>query len=273
MADRIFGDARLKKLALGQERLANTMAQLIHTIQNPNGGRSSSKEVDNSQSSKVDNIATWYEEYRALPKKIRDAMSFSEFMGISKGRSRPKPRSQTTQEEKLGLQISSMKISQFDEGLKHEPREIMEHVSQGKSSLIFNDISLVSNGCLWQIVEKKSDLHKGKEDDITEGYVHGGKALPVPHDYFQFAGNFQTAVTKEQIDEGIHKEQSQFRHHPKKGKNPLMFYDSLLNSNGHTGQPHKEVKSDLLRTYEDDIMRERRAPLRYFLSVVPNSKF
>ncbi|KAH9292178.1 hypothetical protein KI387_042637, partial [Taxus chinensis] len=75
-------DARIERLALGQERLANTMARLIHTIQGSNGGRISSKEVMNSPSSKGSNIGTWYEEYRALPEKIRDALPFAEFVKL-----------------------------------------------------------------------------------------------------------------------------------------------------------------------------------------------
>ncbi|KAH9307010.1 hypothetical protein KI387_011414, partial [Taxus chinensis] len=43
-----------------------------------------------------------------------------------------------------------------------------------------------------KIEGEKSDLHEVYEDDIMEGYVHEGSALPVPHDYFQFARNFQT---------------------------------------------------------------------------------
>ncbi|KAH9318450.1 hypothetical protein KI387_020219, partial [Taxus chinensis] len=45
----------------------------------------------------------------------------------------------------------------------------MEHESQGKSSLMLNDVSLVSNGCVRLNVKKISDLHKGKEDALEEG--------------------------------------------------------------------------------------------------------
>ncbi|KAH9314910.1 hypothetical protein KI387_023537, partial [Taxus chinensis] len=98
---------------------------MIHTLQYPNGGSSSSKEVNNSQPSKVDNIATWYEEYRALLENIRDAMSFVEFMRVSKGRSRPKPWSRATQEEELGLQVMEEYIMQVEEGeiMEFEPKK------------------------------------------------------------------------------------------------------------------------------------------------------
>ncbi|KAH9308346.1 hypothetical protein KI387_036257, partial [Taxus chinensis] len=82
MMDRIFSEARLKKLALGQERLANTLARLVHTIQGSNGGSTSSKEAINALSSKGSNISTWYEGYRALPEKICDALSFPEFVKL-----------------------------------------------------------------------------------------------------------------------------------------------------------------------------------------------
>ncbi|KAH9295870.1 hypothetical protein KI387_039458 [Taxus chinensis] len=40
--------------------------------------------------------------------------------------------------------------------------------SQGNSSLIFNDIPLVSNDCMGQCVEENSDLHKDKKDEVGD---------------------------------------------------------------------------------------------------------
>ncbi|KAH9288214.1 hypothetical protein KI387_032331, partial [Taxus chinensis] len=211
-------------------------------------------------------IATWYEEYRALSEKIRDAMSFFDFVVVSKERSRCKPKSQATHEEELGLQViekkqpieepmtqveekkiveleskkeeeqskllgiereqptealeapiaiakvkfstdyqnCSVNTSQFDEGLKHKLEEIVEHVCLGKRCSTFNDISLVSNWCSWQIVEKRPGLHNGKEDEITKEYIHREKALLILHDYFQFVGNLQITVNDGQREEVYH---------------------------------------------------------------------
>ncbi|KAH9297846.1 hypothetical protein KI387_029528, partial [Taxus chinensis] len=75
-------ETKFEKLIAGPERFANTMARLIHTMQGSNGGRISSREIIPSPSPKGSNIGTWYEEYRALPEEIRDALPFSEFVKL-----------------------------------------------------------------------------------------------------------------------------------------------------------------------------------------------
>ncbi|KAH9293820.1 hypothetical protein KI387_040980, partial [Taxus chinensis] len=127
-----------------------------------------------TQPSKVDNIATWYEEYRALPEKIRDAMSFAEFMGVSKGRSRPKPRSRATQEEKLGLQVMEKKQPIEESTMQVEEGEIME---------------------LEPKKEEKSDLQVGKEKLEVEAQ------LPNVNVEVQLAGNFRTTIYMKQVDD------------------------------------------------------------------------
>ncbi|KAH9293533.1 hypothetical protein KI387_041268, partial [Taxus chinensis] len=64
--------------------------------------------------------------------------------------------------------------------------------------------------------ELQGDNGAKMSGDLVKRHAHEMRVSLDAHDNFQLAGLFQTAVTKEQIDGGIHKEQSQFRHHPKK---------------------------------------------------------
>ncbi|KAH9292243.1 hypothetical protein KI387_042572, partial [Taxus chinensis] len=112
---------------------------------------------------------------------------------------------------------------------------------------VINDPCLVKTDVILACDEFRVERMHDEQEGEEKGMV--GTPCPNRHDDSKLVGLFQTAVTKEQIDGGINKEQSQFCHHPKK---------------------------DLQRTYEDDIMEdcihERRVPLEYILSVVPNSK-
>ncbi|KAH9299734.1 hypothetical protein KI387_031416, partial [Taxus chinensis] len=56
--------------------------------------------------------------------------------------------------------------------------------------------------------EEKSVLHEVYEDGIIEGYAHKGRALPILHKYFHFAGISQTTANDGQIKGVLNLEES-----------------------------------------------------------------
>ncbi|KAH9318565.1 hypothetical protein KI387_020334, partial [Taxus chinensis] len=68
-------------------------------------------EVETRQSAGHNIVANY--EYRALPKEIRDAISLAEFIGVSKGRSRPEPGSQAPQKDPQHALVK-VTLSTFD---------------------------------------------------------------------------------------------------------------------------------------------------------------
>ncbi|KAH9294450.1 hypothetical protein KI387_040345 [Taxus chinensis] len=73
----------MDRLIKVQERLVSTLDSLASTMQSLQGGRTFKEEP---RVSKVNKVATCFEEYQALPEKIRDALTFSEFMNLEKDR-------------------------------------------------------------------------------------------------------------------------------------------------------------------------------------------
>ncbi|KAH9310068.1 hypothetical protein KI387_037979, partial [Taxus chinensis] len=96
----------MDKFMAGQERLTKAMDLLAMSIQNlinikqPIGtGQGSSLKTrdeaileNNPNTLGRENVEASYKEYMAFPKEIREAMSFTKFMELDGGRSRPTPR-------------------------------------------------------------------------------------------------------------------------------------------------------------------------------------
>ncbi|KAH9292650.1 hypothetical protein KI387_042164, partial [Taxus chinensis] len=70
----------MDRLMKAQERLASTPDSFASTMQSLQGGRTFKEDPG------VSKVATYFEEYQALPEKIRDALTFSEFMSLEKDR-------------------------------------------------------------------------------------------------------------------------------------------------------------------------------------------
>ncbi|KAH9292644.1 hypothetical protein KI387_042170, partial [Taxus chinensis] len=237
-----------ERFALGQERLANRMTQLIQAMQNHNGEGSSSgihsvrqplgssfgvvarpfkptflpREESipkiETQHSVGHNIATIYEEYRALPDEIRDAMSLAEFIGLKNGRvgigPRSKPRAIPKENGKhvpaLEGKNPSIMIKEEEEHSKllgmdrEQPMEALEVpiiLHEGEPLTDFQNSSMKGHVFSEETMghepkkEEKSDLQDGEERLMVEAQ------LPKDKDDDQLARSFRTASNEKQIDD------------------------------------------------------------------------
>ncbi|KAH9295825.1 hypothetical protein KI387_039413 [Taxus chinensis] len=245
MANIHFDDVRVERFALGQERLANKMAQLIHAMQNLNGEGSSSKANNNIQPPRIvsdsssrsfwptflprkevipvvetqhsvgHNIAASYEEYRALPAEIRDALSLAEFIGVNKGRARQGPRSQAPQKD-----------------LQHAWRKEEEKNFQ---------IAMAEQ-------EEKSGLQvMEREQPMEESTMpkENGKDVPAKEEK-------DSPLVIRQEEEIIKQEQKK-TNMQREGKDSLTINDVLLISNDCMWRQDGEGKSDLQEVHEAEI--------------------
>ncbi|KAH9292183.1 hypothetical protein KI387_042630 [Taxus chinensis] len=166
------------------------------------------------------NITDNYEEYRALPKKIRDAISLVEFIGLKKGRvgigPRSKPRAMPKENGKdvpsLEGKNPSIVIKEEEEhskllGIEREqPMEALEvpiTLPRDEPLTDFQDSSVKGH-----VFDEETMEHEPKKEGKYDAPNCGGELVveaqsPGDNENTQLAGIFKTAAHKRQVD-GVH---------------------------------------------------------------------